>query len=75
MKDHSAAFDSFMTGFVFLSLLKQHQKQTLPHQTVLNTDTLIPLKNKLYLSGKNVPLLLVKSGFTSTSENYNQKIK
>ncbi|NXG16376.1 TOE1 protein, partial [Grallaria varia] len=69
---HRAGFDAFMTGYImaYIWMLKQGE----------NTDTGAGLcfpecHNKLYLSGKSVPLQIVKSLFSKPSKPHSEKIK
>lgn len=54
---HSAHFDSYMTGYVFL-----HQMQDIRDHSVH--------ANKLYLMGKDIPLPIQKSAFTNLSKGW-----
>ncbi|RGB34790.1 ribonuclease CAF1 [Rhizophagus diaphanus] len=60
---HSAHFDAYMTGFIFARQMLKYGK------TKVNNE----YKNKLYLMGKNLPLLVEKSQFSKTSIGHNKK--
>ncbi|CAG8444530.1 8267_t:CDS:2 [Diversispora eburnea] len=62
---HSAHYDAYMTGFIFACQLLKYS-----NITVLNN-----YKNKLYLMGKNMPLLVQKSEFSNTSVAHRGKSK
>ncbi|RIA97309.1 ribonuclease CAF1 [Glomus cerebriforme] len=60
---HSAYFDAYMTGFIFARQILKYSK----------TKVMNEYKNKLYLIGKNLPLLVEKSQFSKTSDGHNKK--
>jgi len=59
---HRAGYDAFMTGFIFAVY-----KTTKPENISL-------WKNKLYLTGKDYPLTVSKSGFVKQSQQHLAKI-
>ncbi|TSO25248.1 Target of EGR1 protein 1 [Bagarius yarrelli] len=61
---HRAGFDAFMTGYVFAYASIQNADGTLPACT-----------NKLYLSGKSVPLHVAKSTFSKSSRAHVTKME
>lgn len=61
-QDHSACYDAFMTGFVF------------GHQICVEVDSLKEAKNKLYLIGKQIPLLVQKSKYSKVSKQHALKV-
>lgn len=60
-QDHSAAYDAYMTGFVFGHYLSLVQNV---HQDC---------KNRIYLIGKQMPLIIEKSRFANPSKNHSRK--
>lgn len=57
-QDHSACYDAFMTGFVFA------------HQLMAEENVLAEARNKIYLIGKQIPLLIEKSKYAKPSSSH-----
>lgn len=78
---HRAGFDAFMTGFVMACLLNKHtsvqeaQDFSFGAGLKLNDlDGVEKLRNKVYATGKDQPLLVSKSAFTSASKNHKERL-
>ncbi|XP_018427819.1 PREDICTED: target of EGR1 protein 1 [Nanorana parkeri] len=68
---HRAGFDAFMTGYIlaYVWMLKKGDRADAA------AGCLPDCQNKIYLSGKNVPLQIVKSVFAKNSRAHLQKMK
>lgn len=77
---HRAGFDAFMTGFIFAYSCALNQKnkegESGNNQEKQEAGQWLPsCLNKVYLSGKTVPLNIVKSSFSKSSKAHVQKME
>ncbi|XP_061181728.1 target of EGR1 protein 1-like [Saccostrea echinata] len=70
---HRAGFDSFMTGFSFAVYISKYGNYN--DSFCLDNCGMEAFKNNVYLSGKDMPLSIVKSAFSKTSKDHKEKIK
>ena len=83
---HRSGIDAFMTGYIFAVFIASRCENVfVPDSAIKSTDFSDSIKylrsdvrksvvNKLFLSGKSIPLPVCKSKFTKTSKNHNHKI-
>ena len=83
---HRSGVDAFMTGYIFAVFIvskfdslknnEQSEEQTSNSKFIpyLSKEAQTSVMNKLYLSGKCIPLVICKSAYTKTSKNHNEKI-
>lgn len=86
-KVHSAGLDAFMTGYVMLNAVNKVSKFRMENENeqeeIRTTNNRIKLsqftgisskfKSNVYLTGKDYPLMIVKSNFSSCSSSHNEK--
>ncbi len=80
---HNAGLDSFMTGYVMLNYINKFTKFKVISDLLnndklnfqLNDFDLENIKNKVYLTGKDYPLMIRRSNFATTSQNHKEKRK
>ena len=73
---HSAGHDAFMTGFTFAYYVSKYTKCRSQSDTVSFCDLdCTDIVNRVCLTGKNIPLQIVKSNFAKTSKNHREKLE
>ena len=73
---HRAGFDAFMTGFIFAHYISQYGTYTeLSNGMCLGDLGVEQFTNKVTLTGKDIPLQIVKSTFAKTSKDHNEKMQ
>lgn len=73
---HSAGHDAFMTGFTFAYYISKYTKCRSQSETISFCDIdCSDLANRVCLTGKNIPLQIVKSNFAKTSKNHREKLE
>lgn len=75
---HRAGFDAFMTGYIFafarnMTAMTEESKSSMTEESK-SADHVPECLNKLYLSGKSVPLHIAKSTFTKSSKAHVHKM-
>lgn len=85
-KGHRSGIDAFMTGYIFSVFFVSRSKvdeATFEKNDLKDFSDSIPffskdlqssVVNKLFLSGKSIPLSVCKSSYTKTSKNHNEKL-
>lgn len=73
---HRAGCDAFMTGFAMACFLTNHGRFPQDVGTFKPTDTgTEEMINKVFLSGKDVPLVIQKSAFNKSSKSHQEKMQ
>ena len=73
---HSAGYDAFMTGFAFAYYVGKYAECRSESETVSFSDVHCSnMTNKICLTGKDIPLQVVKSSFAKTSKNHRDKLE
>ncbi|XP_033737559.1 target of EGR1 protein 1-like [Pecten maximus] len=69
---HRAGFDAFMTGYIMASYVSEYGT----YRGSLNIENvgLEQIRNLVYLTGKDIALSVVKSGFAKTSKDHREKL-
>lgn len=74
---HNSGFDAFMTGYCFTFYLLDYSDPVIQpgDRLSIKTNGLHKMYNKLYLTGKDQPLMIKKSNFGKLSQPHLNKIK
>ncbi|XP_076353535.1 target of EGR1 protein 1-like [Tachypleus tridentatus] len=72
---HRAGFDSFMTGFTLATYILSYMSKKSSDGILCATQVGVQdLVNKIYLTGKDMPLNIVPSNFTKVSSSHREKL-
>lgn len=72
---HTAGFDAFMTGYIFATAIAEIGGAQVKDEVKITGGQLSVWRNKIYLTGKEVPLSVAKSNFASVSNFHKEKHK
>ncbi|ELT96816.1 hypothetical protein CAPTEDRAFT_205148 [Capitella teleta] len=72
VRGHRAGFDAFMTGFIFAFFCARYGESN-GKESFIDSVGFQEYRNKLFLSGKDIPLQVLKSGFAKTSKQHREK--
>lgn len=72
---HTAGFDAFMTGYIFATAIAEISGAQVKEELKITGGQLSVWRNKIYLTGKDVPLSVAKSNFASVSNFHKEKHK
>lgn len=74
---HRAGYDAFMTGYIMATIACQYGKNMSQNEsfTLNSIKGFNAVANKVYLSGKDVPLLIRKSAYANASKQHSEKMK
>ena len=75
---HRAGFDAFMTAFAFACIVAKYGKPAAelkpPVTFSLSDFGLDEFMNRICLTGKDIPLQIIKSNFSKTSKDHREKL-
>ena len=75
---HRAGFDAFMTGFIFACNILEYgqvKKATSGSEMSFKDFKMEEYGNKLCLTGKDIPLQIIRSSFSKTSKDHKEKLQ